>query len=544
MDDDDYSIYDQDNMLGKKWKPRYFPLRLTLDVGRAASPSPVPPEEMSLTRPAAESTLIKDVSSLSLSDMPSTTNVIADVARSVKPMNPSGLSPHEAEKMDVAEEKEASSTIAVGLDPSMQGGETVPTNSSEKPKEKKKSKKNSNQLSTKGMFAKLYAERSLTVKYVVLADVIESTAGAAYLHGGFDLGYECLRFYDLGLKWQPLNQRVEQFLARYDASLPGPDEPPLHFPRQLEDVERMIGYTFKRKILLIEALTHASYQNETRTPSYERMEFLGDSVLDMVITDFLYHAPGKNYSPGHMHLRKSAVVNAHILAYICLKTSTNVDTSMPRPAANRKIEVINEEQSIPLWKCLLHSSQIVLEDQLNTARRFKKCRGGIEEKLATSSMFPWGSLTQLHAPKFLSDMIESIIGAIFLDSEGSLSTVRAVLGGLGIMPLIARIVKDDVDVLHPVSRLSMWASKHEKEIGYTITKSKGRVSCAVVVDGKEETVFEAHWRGKASEEEVKYAAAEAAIEEFKLRNAGSNWESLKKKKAPRPKKSKRKNTTT
>lgn len=355
------------------------------------------------------------------------------------------------------------------------------------------------------------------------------------------MGYECLKFYDLGLKWQPLHQRVEQLLARVDASLPGPDEPPLHFPRQLEDVERMIGYTFKRKILLIEALTHASYQNETRTPSYERMEFLGDSVLDMIITDFLYHAPGKNYSPGHMHLRKSAVVNAHILAYICLKTSTKVSTAMPRPARqNGKIEVVEEEQSIPLWKCLLHSSQIVLDDQLNAARRFKKCRAEIEEKLASSSMFPWGSLTRLHAPKFLSDMIESIIGAIFLDSEGSISTVRAVVGGLGIMPLIARLVKDDVDVLHPVSRLAMWASKHEKEIKYEIIKSKGRVSCAVVVDGKEETLIESHWRGKASEEEVKYAAAEAAIEAFKLRNAGNNWESLKKKKAPRPKKGKRK----
>ena len=68
-------------------------------------------------------------------------------------------------------------------------------------------------------------------------------------------------------------------------------------PPQLGDAERMLGYTFKRKFLLIEALTHASYQScyqqDSHTPSYERLEFLGDFVLDMIVTDYLYHAPGK-----------------------------------------------------------------------------------------------------------------------------------------------------------------------------------------------------------------------------------------------------------
>jgi hypothetical protein len=53
----------------------------------------------------------------------------------------------------------------------------------------------------------------------VLADVVESLIGAAYLHGGFSLGYECIKFFDLGLKWEPLPVRIEQILSRVGAEL-------------------------------------------------------------------------------------------------------------------------------------------------------------------------------------------------------------------------------------------------------------------------------------------------------------------------------------
>lgn len=56
-------------------------------------------------------------------------------------------------------------------------------------------------------------------------------------------------------------------------------------------LEAKIGYTFKNKQLLITALTHSSYANEHHgdVQSYERLEFLGDSILGLVTADFLYH---------------------------------------------------------------------------------------------------------------------------------------------------------------------------------------------------------------------------------------------------------------
>jgi dsRNA-specific ribonuclease len=372
---------------------------------------------------------------------------------------------------------------------------------------------------------------------LVLADVVESIIGAAYLHGGFSLGYESTKYFDLGLKWEPIPARIDQLLSRVEQLTEREIE---NFPPQLFDVEKMLGYTFRQKLLLVEALTHASYQSDSRTPSYERMEFLGDSVLDMIVTDYLYHAPGKNYSPGHMHLRKSAVVNGHILAYICLKTQLRVEAVMPRPNANSQIEVTSDAQDMFLWKCLLHSSHKVLEDQQNTFARFRKRRDEIEDSLMKGTIFPWAALTRLQAPKFFSDMMESVIGAAFLDCGGSIPVVRDILVRLGIMPLLEHIVLDNVDVLHPVSRLSMWAQKHEKEIQYDLRRVEGKAICTVLVDGKEEVTVSDEWRGKPSQDEVKFAAAEMAIKQFKLRNDGVSYDILKKKKVPRPKKKKQK----
>ncbi|MFI3170597.1 MAG: ribonuclease III domain-containing protein, partial [Faecalibacterium sp.] len=57
-------------------------------------------------------------------------------------------------------------------------------------------------------------------------------------------------------------------------------------------LEEVIGYHFKDEALLYTALTHTSFANESRTKieHNERFEFLGDSVLQLVSADFLFHA--------------------------------------------------------------------------------------------------------------------------------------------------------------------------------------------------------------------------------------------------------------
>jgi len=57
-------------------------------------------------------------------------------------------------------------------------------------------------------------------------------------------------------------------------------------------IEERIGYKFQNEELLLEALTHSSYTNEMKINKrncYERLEFLGDAVLEMISSEFLYN---------------------------------------------------------------------------------------------------------------------------------------------------------------------------------------------------------------------------------------------------------------
>ena len=56
----------------------------------------------------------------------------------------------------------------------------------------------------------------------------------------------------------------------------------------MTNIEEKIGYKFKNADLLKNALSHSSYANEKKCPNNERLEFLGDSVLSVIMSDYLY----------------------------------------------------------------------------------------------------------------------------------------------------------------------------------------------------------------------------------------------------------------
>lgn len=85
--------------------------------------------------------------------------------------------------------------------------------------------------------------------------------------------------------------------------------------KDLPKLEKKIGYKFKNKQLLKNALTHKTYAFEAKTPvEYnERLEFLGDSILGFVVAEELYHT-NKYFSEGELTRRRSTLVNNTFLA--------------------------------------------------------------------------------------------------------------------------------------------------------------------------------------------------------------------------------------
>jgi ribonuclease III len=93
------------------------------------------------------------------------------------------------------------------------------------------------------------------------------------------------------------------------------EEPPQH--TSLEDdilhLQQRIGYTFVDKELLCRALTHRSVQVDGERRDYERLEFLGDAVLDLAVADLLINVHPEA-TEGDLSKMRAALVNTESLA--------------------------------------------------------------------------------------------------------------------------------------------------------------------------------------------------------------------------------------
>lgn len=91
------------------------------------------------------------------------------------------------------------------------------------------------------------------------------------------------------------------------------------------DFEKKTKIVFKDKNLLKQAFIHRSYINEntgTKLEHNERLEFLGDAVLELIVTDFLYKKY-PTYTEGELTALRSALVNAVIISEIATSIGMN-----------------------------------------------------------------------------------------------------------------------------------------------------------------------------------------------------------------------------
>ena len=86
----------------------------------------------------------------------------------------------------------------------------------------------------------------------------------------------------------------------------------------LKELEKKIGYDFKNKNLLELALVHSSYNNNSHLENNERLEFLGDAVLELTVSEFLFNNY-KDMSEGNLSRVRAKIVCEESLAAIAKK---------------------------------------------------------------------------------------------------------------------------------------------------------------------------------------------------------------------------------
>nr|XP_043618745.1 ribonuclease 3-like protein 3 [Erigeron canadensis] len=191
------------------------------------------------------------------------------------------------------------------------------------------------------------------------------------------------------------------------------------FLASLMDVETIIGYNFKNKDLLREALTHHSYKDDV-CQSYERLEYLGDSVLNFMITKEHYFLYPKMKS-GDLTLLRAANVDTEALARVAFKHGLHKFLRHHDPLLDRRVQELSE---------------------------------GVEE-------YPLHSHGLIHSPKILADIVESIIGAVYVDTSLSMDETWKVAKKL-LQPLTTL---ENLN-LNPVTKLNQACQKMGIKLEY------------------------------------------------------------------------------
>ena len=94
---------------------------------------------------------------------------------------------------------------------------------------------------------------------------------------------------------------------------------------KFSNFEKKVKIIFKNKDLLQQAFIHRSYVNENPSAGLshnERLEFLGDAVIELIVTDFLYKKY-PNYTEGELTALRSALVNAVIISEVAVDVGMN-----------------------------------------------------------------------------------------------------------------------------------------------------------------------------------------------------------------------------
>ncbi|CAL5390422.1 unnamed protein product [Camellia sinensis] len=234
-------------------------------------------------------------------------------------------------------------------------------------------------------------------------------------------------------------------------------------------IEQLLNYRFNDKKLLEEALTHPSC---TDSPSYQRLEFVGDAALGIAISNFIFLAY-PDLLPGQLTLLRSANVSTEKLARAAVRHG--------------------------LYKYV----------RCNAAALDEKVRDFTLAVQQEADMVVYGGMVK--APKVLADIVESVAAAVYVDRQFDLQAFWVIFRGI-LEPIVT------LDVLQqqpqPVTMLFDFCQKEGKQVDIKHWRRGEKNIAIVYVDGE----FIASSSSEQNEN-VRLHAAKAALEKLSHSNS-------------------------
>lgn len=261
----------------------------------------------------------------------------------------------------------------------------------------------------------LIKDSSHTLGDKTVADVCEALIGAALLDKGMDGAAKMTSSILLTDR-----HKVECFEDYYKAYIKPEYQTAAPTAAQIklaDDIFRQFGYRFKSPKLLMSAFTHASNPfSWEKVPSYQRLEFLGDALLDLAVVEHIFRTyPDKD--PQWLTEHKMEMASNKFLGALCVELNLH-----------SKIRKVGSQ----LDHSIIDYTQTITDIRENSNR-----------------IDYWREKGSPVAPKLLSDIIEALVGAIFVDSEFNYSLVEKFFNDI-IAPYFRDIsIFENAAAMHP-----------------------------------------------------------------------------------------------
>ncbi|XP_053683458.1 endoribonuclease Dcr-1-like [Sabethes cyaneus] len=238
----------------------------------------------------------------------------------------------------------------------------------------------------------------------VAADAMEALLGVCVSSVGVKRSFKMLSYLGILPKTQDLmtmlDGKIQNQRLKTDISPSEVDAFLVNHTR----IEEILNYKFKDRTYLLQALTHASVVSNRITGSYQQLEFLGDAVLDFLISAYIYEQ-NPTMSPGQLTDLRSALVNNETLACLLVRNGLH-------------LYILSESawftETVNKFVAFQELQQHRITGEVNL--------------LAEETSERIGKFVDV--PKALGDVFESLVGAIFLDSGNDLEVTWKVLYGM------------------------------------------------------------------------------------------------------------------
>ncbi|OBZ71925.1 Endoribonuclease Dicer 1 [Grifola frondosa] len=253
-----------------------------------------------------------------------------------------------------------------------------------------------------------------------VADVVEAIIGAAYLSGGCEVALEVSKILGVGIPdvalWSDFGRKLGTIspVALVACSV-----------RTLAAVETIVGRSFTKVDLLVQALSHTSILKGNPAAGYDRLEFVGDAILDFLVIRHVFHRYPQ-MSPGGLSMLKAAMVSKYALAALCVHIGLHEHIRHASPDLEKSIRAYAE------------NLRVQQDNEFKLA--------AIENRL------PGQYWMELEPPKVLSDVVESVVGALYVSDDFSPAGVEAFFENV-VKPFYERHVRFQTLAKHPNTTL-------------------------------------------------------------------------------------------